>query len=134
MSELYPETDVNIDMFGRKMTCCTQNIYDCPKFKKDGYNCDGLNEYGMVVPWGFKEPIEFQEFLKNKLFGSCKCLTQNIDIDCPCGIIIIDNDDINLRNTIYLSCFKNLIMKRAELGSKIDINALKYGREVYYNF
>ena len=135
MSELYPESSDDDYSFGREMTCCTSSITDCPKFKRDGYNCYGLNQNGMVVPWGLKESDEFQSFLLRKLFGSCKCLTHIVDIDCPCGIIIIsDGNDINLNNIVYLSNFKNVIQERAEKGSEFDIKALKYGREIYYNF
>ena len=114
---------------------CKNGITPLPKFKRDGYNCYGLNQNGMVVPWGLKESDEFQSFLLRKLFGSCKCLTHIVDIDCPCGIIIIsDGNDINLNNIVYLSNFKNVIQERAEKGSEFDIKALKYGREIYYNF
>lgn len=135
MSELYIDSDDdNYDLFGREMICCTPNFKDCPKYKKDGYNCDGLNQNGMVAPWGLKDNKEFNHFYVKKMFGPCKCLTHNIDTDCPCGILNVSDEDINVKNIIYLSCFKELIQKRAGLGSKLDINALKFGREVYYNF
>lgn len=135
MSELFPEWSDDEELFGREMTCCTRYMVDCPKLKRDGYNCYGLNQNGMVVPWGLKEPNEFQSFLVRKLFGPCKCLSNTIYIDCQCGIIIISyGNDINLNNIVYLSNFKNVIQERAQKGSEFDIKALKYGREINYNF
>jgi hypothetical protein len=133
MSELYPESSDDEDMFGREMICCTPIFKDCSKFKNDGYNCYGLNENRQVAPWGLKEVKEFNYFYKKKLFGSCKCFSQEIDYNCPCGILnISDDEDFNVKNLIYFSCFKELIIKRAENGSKLDNNALKYGHEVPY--
>lgn len=134
MSELYPESSDDEDLFGRQMSCCNGKITDCPKYKEDGYNCYGLNHNGMVAPWGLKENQEFQLLYVTKKFGSCKCLTHEIDFKCPCGIMNVSDNDISVNNFVYLSCFKPIIEKRAAHGSELDIKALKFGREVIYNF
>jgi len=134
MNKIYTKTKENEHLFGRCTSCCTIKITDCPKYKTDGYNCYGINHNGMIAPWGLKDEEEFKVLYDKKKFGSCKCLTHEIDYDCPCGIMNVSNNDINYNHFVYLSCFKTIIQKRASHGSIIDIKALEFGREVLYNF
>ena len=95
----------------------------------------GINgQYGFMLPDNLKENQEFQLLYVTKKFGSCKCLTHEIDFKCPCGIMNVSDNDISVNNFVYLSCFKPIIEKRAAHGSELDIKALKFGREVIYNF
>ena len=115
-------------------TCgCCNNIYNCHNFKENGYNCLGKNQFGKISPWGIKEKTDFDYYIKHNLIGSCKCLDNHIvDTYCPCGTIGVFLNE-NYLQLYYLSSFKNLIQKRANLNSKLDIKLLETGIEINYD-
>ena len=116
MSEFYDEYTDDED-----------NITEWPTFK----NCENkyveLNKNNMVSQWGYKDTKEFMTLLENKLFGTCKCLTEEIDYECMCGII-----NITEHKLVYLSCFKDIIKKRALNGCDKSKHALESGNEINY--
>ena len=72
--------------------------------------------------------------LTKNLIGPCKCLTQDIDFSCPCGVLNVSDDDFGPECMIYLSCFEHIIKTRAQNGSLLEQSVLSNGIKVIYNF
>lgn len=115
------------------INCCNNDIKKCLNFKTYGYNCFGLDQDGYKSPSGVIEKKKFDQLIKDKKIGHCKCVKDENYQPCSCGMFTVVVNSYDKGIVIYLSNFTEKIKFNASHHQHIhSIHALEHGTMVQY--